>query len=235
MATDTAGGAGRPGRDTGNVIMAMLLGKKVGMTQVYAESGELLPVTVIQAGPCVVMQVKTAETDGYNAVQLGFEDVKSSRTKMPQVGSAKKAKTSAKRFVREMRLPDDSAVEYEQGDSVTVAVFAENKFVDVVGTSKGKGFAGVMKRHGFGGFPASHGTERKHRAPGSIASYASNAGHGAGPKKGKKMAGRMGGCRVTTKNHELVSIDEDKNLLVVKGSVPGPAGGYCIVCSAKKA
>lgn len=215
--------------------MAMLLGKKVGMTQVYVDSGALLPVTVIQAGPCVVMQVKSTETDGYNAIQLGFDDMKSSRRKMPQIGSAQKAKSSPKRFVREMRLPDGAAVEYEQGDSITVSVFAENKFVDVVGTSKGKGYAGVMKRHGFGGFPASHGTERKHRAPGSIASYASNAGHGAGPKKGKRMAGRMGGCRVTMKNHELVGIDEDRNLLIVKGSVPGPAGGYCIVCSAQKA
>ena len=216
------------------VVMAMLLGKKVGMTQVYVESGALLPVTVIQAGPCVVMQVKTTETDGYNAVQLGFDNVKPSRRKMPQIGSSEKAKTLPKRFVRELRLADDAAGEYEQGDLITVAAFAENRFVDVVGTSKGKGFAGVMKRHGFGGFPASHGTERKHRAPGSIASFASDAGHGAGPKKGKKMPGHMGNCRVTTKNHELVAIDEDKNLLVVKGPVPGPAGGYCIVRSAKK-
>ena len=221
-------------RDTGKVIMAMLLGKKVGMTQIYVESGALLPVTVIQAGPCVVMQVKTAETDGYSAVQLGFDDVKTSRLKKPQVGSAQKAKTSPKRFVRELRLADKAACDCEQGDSITVSVFSESKFVDVVGTSKGKGYAGVMKRYGFGGFPASHGCERKHRAAGSIASYASNAGHGAGPKKGKKMAGRMGGCRVTGKNHELVGIDEERNLLIVKGSVPGPAGGYCIVCSAKK-
>jgi len=214
--------------------MAMLLGKKVGMTQVYADSGALLPVTVVQAGPCVVMQVKTAETDGYNAVVLGFDDVKASRRKMPQIGSSKKAGTAPKRFVREMRLPNEAAGEYEQGDSITVGVFAEQKSVDVTGTSKGKGFAGVMKRHGFGGFPASHGTERKHRAPGSIASFASDAGHGAGPKRGKKMAGHMGNCRVTTKNHELVSIDEEKNLLVLKGSVPGPAGGYCVVRTAQK-
>lgn len=215
--------------------MAMLLGKKVGMTQVYAESGELLPVTVIQAGPCVVMQVKTSKTDGYNAVQLGFDEVKPSRRKMPQVGSAKNAKTSPKRFVREMRLPDDAPGEYERGDSITVAVFADKKYVDVVGTSKGKGYAGVMKRHGFGGFPASHGTERRHRAGGSIASFATDRGHSGKLKKGKRMAGRMGGCRVTAKNHELVGIDEDRNLLVVKGSVPGPSGGYCIVCSAQKA
>jgi len=214
--------------------MAILLGKKVGMTQVYNELGKLVPVSVIQAGPCVVMQVKSAETDGYKAIQLGFDDVKDSRRKKPQIGHAEKANAEPKRFVKEMRLPDDVEQEYNAGDSVTVAVFSEDKTVDVVGTSKGKGFAGVMKRHGFGGFPASHGTERKHRAPGSISSFASNAGHGAGPKRGKRMAGHMGNCRVTTKNHDLVAIDEEKNLLIVKGSVPGPAGGYCIIRSAQK-
>ena len=212
----------------------MLLGKKVGMTQVYDESGKLLPVTVIQAGPCVVMQVKTAETDGYNALQLGFDDVKPSRRKNPQVGHAQKANTTPRKFVKEMRLPEEAEPEYKVGDSITVSVFEENKLVDVVSTSKGKGFAGVMKRHGFGGFPASHGTERKHRAPGSISSFASDAGHGGKPKKGKKMPGHMGNRRVTTKNHRLVAIDEEKNLLIVKGSVPGPAGGYCIIRSAKK-
>ena len=214
--------------------MAVLLGKKVGMTQVYNEQGELVPVSVIKAGPCVVMQVKNAETDGYNAIQLGFDEVKPIRRKKPQIGHAGKANTDPKRFIREMRLPDDVEQQYEPGESVTVSVFSEEKSVDVVGTSKGKGFAGVMKRHGFGGFPGSHGTERKHRAPGSIASFASDAGHGPGPKKGKRMAGHMGNCRVTTKNHDLVAIDEDKNLLIVKGSVPGPAGGYCIIRSAKK-
>jgi large subunit ribosomal protein L3 len=214
--------------------MAILLGKKVGMTQVYNEQGKLVPVSVIQAGPCVVMQVKNTETDGYNAIQLGFDEVKPVRRKKPQVGHAEKANTNPRKFVKEMRLPDDVEQQYEPGESVTVSVFSEEKYVDVIGTSKGKGFAGVMKRHGFGGFPASHGTERKHRAPGSIASFASDAGHGPGPKKGKKMAGHMGNCRVTTKNHDLVEIDEEKNLLIVKGSVPGPAGGYCIVRSAKK-
>lgn len=214
--------------------MAMLLGKKVGMTQVYDESGKLLPVTVIQAGPCTVMQVKTKETDGYNAVQLGFDDVKPSRRKNPEVGHAKKANATPKKLLREMRLSDDAEPEFKAGDSVTVSVFAENKFVDVVGTSKGKGFAGVMKRHGFSGFPASHGCERKHRAPGSISSFASDAGHGGNLKKGKKMAGHMGHCRVTTKGHSLVAIDEEKNLLVVKGSVSGPAGGYVIVRSSVK-
>ena len=214
--------------------MAMLLGKKVGMTQVYDESGNLLPVTVIEAGPCAIMQVKTVETDGYNAVQLGFEEIKPSRRKDPQVGHAKKANTAPKKFVKEMRLPDNAKPEFKLGDSLTVSVFAEEKYVDVVGTSKGKGYAGVMKRHGFGGFPASHGTERKHRAPGSQASHGTNRGHGGNIKKGKRMAGRMGHCRITTKNHNLVSIDEEKNLIIVKGAVPGPAGGYVIINSAKK-
>lgn len=214
--------------------MVMLLGKKVGMTQAYDESGDLLPVTVIQAGPCVVMQVKTAQKDGYNAVQLGFDDVKPVRTKNPQIGHAKKAGTTPKKFIREMRLPDDAELPYKAGESVTVSIFAEEKSVDVAGTSLGKGFAGVMKRHGFGGFPASHGTERKHRAPGSISSFASDAGHGPGPKKGKRMAGHMGNRRITTKNHELVAIDEEKDLLIIKGSIPGPPDGYCIINSSKK-
>jgi len=214
--------------------MAMLLGKKVGMTQVYDEAGNLLPVTVIQAGPCVVMQVKTTEADGYNAIQLGYDDVKPSRRKNPEVGHAKKAETTPKKFIREMRLPADAELEYKQGESVTVPIFSENNFVDVIGTSKGKGFAGVMKRHGFGGFPASHGCERKHRAAGSISSFASDAGHGGNLKKGKKMAGHMGNQQVTTKNHNVVAVDEENNLLVVKGPVSGPAGGYVIVRSAKK-
>lgn len=213
--------------------MVMLLGKKVGMTQVYDEDGKLLPVTVIQAGPCSVIQVKTIETDGYSAVQLGYDDVKPSRRKKPALGHTKKAKTAPKRFIREMRLLKSCEPECGVGDNITVSVFAEEKFVDVTSTSKGKGFAGVMKRHGFGGFPQSHGTKRKHRAPGSISSFASDAGHGGNLKKGKRMAGHMGNVRVTTKNHSVVSIDEEKNLLVVKGSVPGPAGGYVVVCSSK--
>jgi large subunit ribosomal protein L3 len=215
--------------------MSMLLGKKVGMTRVYDEAGRLVPVTVIQAGPCTVTQVKTAEKDGYSAIQLGYDDVKVSRQKQPQVGHAKKASTEPKRFVKEWRLPEGGESDYELGGSVNVSTFAETKYVDVIGTSKGKGYAGVMKRHGFGGFPASHGTERKHRAPGSISSYCSNAGLGAGPKKGKRMSGRMGGERVTSKNHSVLTVDTEKNLLVVKGAVPGPAGGYCIVRTAKKA
>ena len=213
--------------------MAMLLGKKVGMTRVYDEAGRLVPVTVIQAGPCMVTQVKTSETDGYSAVQLGFDDVKPSRRRQSEVGHARKANTSPKRFIKEWRLADKAESPYKTGDAITVSAFAGTKLVDVIGTSKGKGFAGVMKRHGFKGFPATHGTERKHRAPGSIASRAVNAGLGGGVKRGKRMAGHMGHEQVTSKNHVLVAIDEEKNLLIVKGTVAGPAGGYCVVKTAK--
>jgi large subunit ribosomal protein L3 len=213
--------------------MAMLLGKKVGMTRVYDESGRLIPVTVIQAGPCTVTQVKTKETDGYRAIQMGFEDKKASRRRQSEIGHARKANTDPKRFIREWRLPEAAKADYKPGDSLTVSIFAGTKLVDIVGTSKGKGFAGPMKRYGFKGFPASHGTERKHRAPGSIAARAINAGMGGGLKKGKRMGGHMGDDRVTAKNHVLVAIDEERNLLVVKGTVPGPSGGYCVVKTAK--
>jgi len=215
--------------------MAMLLGKKIGMTQMYDEADKLLPVTVIQAGPCIVMQVKTVDTDGYNAVQLGYDDVKTSRRKNPQIGHAQKANSVPKRFIGEMRLPNDAAPECKIGDSLTVSVFGKDKFVDVVGTSKGKGFAGVMKRYDFHGMPDSHGTERKHRSPGSIASHATDRGHGGNLHKGKRMAGHMGDHRATEKNHSLVAIDEERNLLMVKGCVPGSSGGYVVVRSSRKA
>jgi large subunit ribosomal protein L3 len=210
----------------------MLLGKKVGMTQVYNEAGQIVPVTVIQAGPCTVMQVKSDQTDGYKAIQMGFDDVKKSRQKKPALGHAKKAGDAPKRFVREMLLTDAKA-EYKAGDKITVQHFAEVKFVDVVGTSKGKGFAGVMKRYHFGGFPASHGTERKHRAGGSIGGHATDRGHSGKIKKGKHMGGHMGNERVTVKNHALVGVDAEQNLMVIKGAVPGPCGGYVIVKQSK--
>ncbi|MBC8481556.1 MAG: 50S ribosomal protein L3 [Planctomycetes bacterium] len=214
--------------------MSMLLGKKVGMTQVYDESGKLLPVTVIQAGPCTVMQVKSNEKDGYDAIQLGYDDVKKSRWKKPASGHASKSNTTPKKLIREMRLFEKTDAEYKEGDLITVSVFSEDQYIEVTGTSKGKGFAGVMKRHGFGGFPQSHGTKRKHRAPGAISSYASDAGHGGNLKKGKRMAGHMGNVRVTSKGHKLVTIDSERDLIIVKGSVPGPSGGYVIVRSSKK-
>jgi large subunit ribosomal protein L3 len=212
----------------------MLLGKKVGMTQVYDEKERLLPVTVIQAGPCVVMQVKTVETDGYNAVQLGYDDKKASSRTKAAIGHAEKAKTLPKKYIREMRLEGDAKTELNPGDSVTVSAFAETKFVDVIGTSKGKGFTGPMKRWHFGGMPGSHGTERKHRSPGSQAGYGTDRGHGGDIKKGKKMGGHLGSARITVKAHRLVSIDQENNLLVIKGSVPGPAGGYVVVRTSQK-
>ena len=160
--------------------MAMLLGKKIGQTRVYDEAGNFVPATVVLAGPCIVTQVKTVESDGYNAVQIGFQDTKPSRQTKPLKGHCAKAGTSPKQFVREIRLGQKETPEYQLGDALTVDIFNDVQKVDVVGTSKGKGFAGGMKRHGFGGFPASHGCERKHRAPGSQASHGSNAGGGGG-------------------------------------------------------
>lgn len=214
--------------------MAMLLGKKVGMTQVYDGDGVMTSVTVLQAGPCKVLQVKTSETDGYEAIQMGYDDKKESRIKKAEAGHAKKANAAAKRFVREWRLNGEDAG-VEPGGDINVDSFEEVKFVDVIGTSKGKGFAGCMKRHNFGGYPASHGCKRKHRAPGAISSNASDAGHGGNLKKGKRMAGQMGNKRITSRNHQIISIDTERNLIVVKGSVPGPSGGYVEIRSSKKA
>ncbi|MBN1342228.1 MAG: 50S ribosomal protein L3 [Phycisphaerae bacterium] len=219
-------------------MVAALLGKKVGMTQVYDEAGRAVPVTVIQAGPCRVLQVKTEDKDGYNAVQLGYGDVKAHRSTMPQIGHAAKAGTTPKRFVRELRLGEAPVLDAEGepqdgearlGATWTVKVFDEVQFVDVVGTTKGRGYAGVMRRHHFGGQPASHGTERKHRSPGSISSHGSDLGHGGNLKKGKRMAGQLGNVRRTSRNHVLVGVDTVRNLLLVRGGIPGPIGGHVMV------
>src|SRR5690606_19515510 len=172
-------------------------------------------------------QVKTGATDGYDAVQLGFEAVKPRRSTIPVIGHDAKAGLAAQRYHREFRTGSDDA--FEVGQAVTVENFADVKFVDVVGTSKGKGTQGVMKRHNFGGQPASHGTERKHRSPGAISSRATNRGHSGKLKKGIRMAGRMGNEQVTTRNHPVVGIDADKNLLLIKGALPGPNGGLLFV------
>lgn len=202
------------------------------MTRVIDAAGDVTPVTVMQAGPCTVLQVKNQESDGYNAVQIGFEDVKPHRSTKPLIGHAGKAGTGPKRSIREIRLVD--APSAELGEVLTVSVFEEGevKFVDVVGTTKGKGFAGPMKRWGFGGQPASHGVERKHRSPGSIGGHA-NLGTGRNIKKGKKMGGHMGHARMTETCLELVAIDKENNLLLVKGSVPGPNGGLLFVRQSK--
>ena len=211
-------------------MKAAILGTKVGMTRVFSDDGRVVPVTVVQAGPCQVLQVKTKDTDGYEAVQLGYLDKKPARSRRPEVGHARKANTAPKRFVREVRLQD--ATDQKVGDEVTVSVFEEVKFVDIVGTTIGKGFAGVMKRHNFSGMEASHGVERKHRSGGSIGGSA-DLGRGRGVKKGKRMAGHMGCVRRTARNQQLVGVDIDRNLLLIKGAVPGPKGGFVVVCRAK--
>ena len=214
-------------------MVPALLGKKIGMTQVYDDKGIVHPVTVVQAGPCNVLQVKSVDSDGYNAVQIGFGDVKPQRATRPQIGHAAKAGVNPRKHLREVAL-GDGAAEVEPGQTLTVAVFEDVGLVDVTGTSKGKGFAGGMKRHGFKGLGASHGVERKHRSPGSIASHSSNAGTGPTVKKGKRMAGHMGAVRCTTKNHRLISIDQENNLLMIKGSVPGANGGIVFVRASRK-
>ncbi len=210
--------------------MPAILGKKAGMTSVYDDQGRQVPVTVIAAGPCRVLQIKTADTDGYGAVQLGYEDVSPARAAKPQIGHARKADVAPQRFVREYRTADLDR--YEVGGDVTVADFRGVELVDVTGVTKGRGFAGQMKRHGFGGQSASHGTERKHRSGGSIGEGSGIPGRAV--RKGKRMAGHMGHVRRTVQRLRVLRIDPQANLLVVKGSVPGPNGGCLFVRSAKK-
>lgn len=214
------------------LMKAAILGKKIGMTRVFDGDGTSIPVTVVEAGPCPILQVKAAKTDGYDAVQLGFERVKPSRCRRPQIGHARRAKCKPHRFVREIRLSEPA--EQVAGDVVTVELFDVQgiKYVDVVGTTIGKGFQGVMRRHGFAGQSASHGVERKHRAPGSIGGCG-DLGEGRGVKRGKPMAGHMGHVRRTARNQRLVSIDKERNLLLIKGAVPGPKGGFVVVSQAK--
>ncbi|MEM1027076.1 MAG: 50S ribosomal protein L3 [Planctomycetota bacterium] len=201
-----------------------ILGKKVGMTRLFNEDGTDVPVTVIQAGPCAITQVKTTETDGYDAIQLGFEEIKGRSSTFQLIGHDAKASTAPMRFHRELRLEDGGAAEFELGSQVTAKDFADVPYIDVVATSKGKGTAGVMKRHNFKGKEASHGVERKHRSPGSVGGRSSNLGTGK-PKKGIRMAGRMGNERVTVRNLPIVKIDEERGLILVKGPVPGPKDG----------
>lgn len=201
-----------------------LLGKKIGMTRVYVDAVST-PVTVIEAGPCVVTQLRTAEKDGYTAVQIGFGEVAAKNSTMPLIAHDFKAGTSPKRHHREFRVTADELKNYAVGQTLTVKDLEGKLFVDVIGTSKGKGFAGVMKRHHFKGMFASHGTERKHRSPGSIGGLCSNRGFGGGLKKGKRMAGHMGAERVTTRSLDVVKIDADRNLVLIKGTVPGGKNG----------
>jgi large subunit ribosomal protein L3 len=205
-----------------------VLGEKLGMTQVFDEAGRIVPVTVVQAGPCVVTQVRTPDVDGYSAVQLAYGGIDPRKVNKPEAGHFRKAGVPPRRYLIEVRTADAS--EYTLGQEVTVDVFAAGQQVDVVGTSKGKGFAGVMKRHNFKGLSSSHGTERKHRSPGSIGACATPSR----VFKGVRMAGRMGGVRTTTQNLTVHAVDTDANLILVKGAVPGPAGGLVYVHTAAK-
>ncbi|MFZ4466216.1 MAG: 50S ribosomal protein L3 [Phycisphaerales bacterium] len=209
-----------------------ILGRKIGMTRFFRPDGTNIPVTVIQAGPCVVTQVKTVETDGYAAVQVAFDDMKARNSTQAMIGHDAKAGSAPKRMHREIRLADDAEAQaFTLGQEITVGALAELKFVDIVGTSKGKGFAGVMKRHNFKGMCATHGTERKHRTPGSIGSHGTDRGHGAKIKKGKRMAGRMGNEQVTVRSLDVVKLDAENNLLLVKGAVPGANDGLLLIKS----
>ncbi len=205
-----------------------LLGEKLGMTQVFDETGRVVPVTVVQAGPCVVTQVRTPDVDGYTAVQIAYGAIDPRKVNKPETGHFRKAGVPPRRYLAEVRTAD--ATEYTLGEEVTVEVFAAGQKVDVVGTSKGKGFAGVMKRHNFKGLSSSHGTERKHRSPGSIGACATPSR----VFKGVRMAGRMGGVRTTTQNLTVQAIDAGANLILVKGAVPGPIGSLVYVHTAAK-
>ncbi|MGH3616251.1 MAG: 50S ribosomal protein L3 [Pseudonocardia sp.] len=205
-----------------------ILGTKLGMTQVFDENNRVVPVTVVQAGPNVVTQVRTAENDGYVAVQLAYGAIDPRKVNKPRTGHFGKAGTTPRRHLVELRTSD--AGEYTVGQEITAEVFDAGAMVDVVGTSKGKGTAGVMKRHGFKGLGASHGTQRKHRSPGSIGGCATPGR----VFKGLRMAGRMGHARVTTQNLTVHRVDTDNGLLLIKGAVPGPRGGLVLVKSAAK-
>ncbi len=203
--------------------MSGLIGRKIGMTSIYDENGKNMPCTIIEAGPCVVTQVRTEETDGYKALQLGFDDKSDKRSNKAALGHAKKAGTAVKKKTVEFKSFDE---EYKLGDSITVAMFNEGEFVDVSGTSKGKGFQGVVKRHGFAGVgQATHGQHNRLRAPGSIGA----ASYPARVFKGMRMAGQMGNEKVKVQNLRVLKVVEEKNLLVVKGCIPGAKNSYVIV------
>jgi large subunit ribosomal protein L3 len=208
------------------VVTKGILGRKLGMTQIFDEASRAIPVTAIEAGPCRIAQVRTPERDGYSAIQLAFGEIRENKLNKPELGHLKTKKLDPHRHLVELRVADAS--HYQVGQEIKADLFEAGELADIIGTSKGKGFAGVMKRHGFHGLGASHGTERKHRTPGSI-------GAGTTPHhvfKGQKMAGRMGHERVTMLNLEVVRVDSERNLILVKGAVPGPVGGLVIVRSA---
>ena len=201
-----------------------ILGRKLGMTQIFTEEGRVVPVTVVESGNNFVLRSKTVESDGYNAVQIGFGDIKEKNVTKPLKGQFEKAGVKAVRFIREMRLAAPS--EYNVGDTIGVDLFAEGDLVDVVGTSQGKGFAGGIKRHNFARGPMGHGS-KSHREPGSTGAMIS--GPGGRVLKGKKLPGRMGGERVTVQRLTVVRVDADRNLILIKGAIPGPKKGFVVI------
>ncbi|GAA1471847.1 50S ribosomal protein L3 [Corynebacterium felinum] len=205
-----------------------ILGTKLGMTQIFDEDNRVVPVTVVEAGPCVVTQIRTEETDGYNAIQIAYGDIDPRKVNKPGTGHFNKAGVTPRRHVAEIRMDDVSG--YELGQEVTAAIFEGVTFVDVTGTSKGKGYAGGMKRHGFAGQGASHGNQAAHRRVGGIGACATPGRI----FKGKRMAGRMGSDRVTTQNLKVQKIDADANLILIKGAIPGNRGGIVTVKTAVK-
>ena len=205
-----------------------VLGTKLGMTQVFGDDGRIVPVTVVSAGPCVVTAVRTPDADGYSAVQLGYGEIDPRKVNKPEAGHFAKAGVTPRRYLVELRT--DNASEYTLGQEISAETFAAGELVDVTARSKGKGFAGVMKRHGFRGLSGSHGTQRKHRSPGSIGGCATPGR----VFKGLRMAGRMGGVRTTAPQLTLHGVDTDRGLLLIKGAVPGPRGGLVLVRSAAK-
>lgn len=205
-----------------------VLGEKLGMTQVWDDNNKVVPVTVVKAGPCVVTQVRTPENDGYSAVQIAFGAIDPRKVNKPASGHFEKAGVTPRRHLVEIRT--DDASEYVLGQELSAGTFEIGQMVDIVGTTKGKGFAGVMKRHGFHGLRATHGVQRKHRSPGSIGGC-STPGR---VFKGMKMAGRMGGERQTTLNLRIQGVDLERGLILVKGAIPGPKGGLVFVRSAVK-
>jgi large subunit ribosomal protein L3 len=208
-----------------------ILGTKLGMTQVFDENNKVVPVTVVKAGPNVVTLIRTQERDGYSAVQLAYGEISPRKVNKPLSGQYAAANVNPRRHIAEFRLEDESAAaEYEVGQELTAEIFADGVFVDVTGTSKGKGFAGTMKRHGFKGQGASHGAQAVHRRPGSIGGCATPGR----VFKGLRMAGRMGNERVTTQNLTVHAVDAEKGLLLIKGAVPGPNGGLVLVRTAAK-
>src|SRR6201986_5299682 len=209
--------------------MKGILGTKLGMTQVFDDSGQVTPVTVVKAGPCVVTAVRTPDRDGYSAIQFGYGEINPRKVTKPVAGLFAEAGVTPRRFLTELRT--DDASEYQIGQEVAAEVFEAGQLVDATGTSKGKGFAGVMKRHGFKGLSSSHGTQRKHRSPGSIGACATPGR----VFKGVRMAGRMGAARTTGQSPAVHSVDTDRGLLLLKGAVPGAAGGLIMVRSAAKA